>query len=539
MKYLYLKLTALLFLFSYFSYAQKSPQFQRNYEPVRSELKNWDPVRGDWLANSIPSVIVQEPVRDRTFPENLTPQQVLALVPKPILKRIQSSISVHKSDPVDGIFWTSMENMISNVDCVPVRGRSYGDPHLKSYDGERFSFQTVGEFVLTKSANGAVEVQSRQKPINNDFSLNTAVAANVNGDRVCLYAEDHPDGISSTPLRVNGRAINIGSKPFFLANGGVVTRSNRSYIIDWPTGESMTAQPGRSSGVSFYNISMSINPCTNSYSGVLGNANGVRRDDFNAPGASAPITFFPSGRGVGRDIEKQRLAFLAKDFADHHRVRQATSLFDYAIGQSTFTFTDRSFPRVHRSIHDLNDDQRALARRRCQDRGISQANMAGCIYDNAYLNIEPIPEPPVRTPIKKTDIQPVRTPVTNTNPEPPVQDPTPHPIRGTVGPKKTDTKTGVVKDAHNEVKNNGMGIKGNTSLPRPTRPAPSTRPSTPRPKPVFTPPPTIKRPAPRPSTPRSQPVFKPRQPVNRPTPRPTPRPRPSAPKTNSKSSGRG
>ena len=329
MKHLYFLLTSCLVLSSVNTFAQIGDNFARDYEPIKSELTSWDPVRGAWLADNLPAVVNQEPVGDRTFPENMTPHQVMALIPSSTMGRIQTTAASHRGDATDGAFWTMLNTMVSNVSCTTVRGRSYGDPHLKSFDGERFSFQTVGEFVLTKSNDSQIEVQTRQKAVRDDFSLNTAVAMNVSGDRVCLYAEDEPDNDRSTPLRVNGTAINIGTRPYFLNNGGVVTRSGKSYVIDWPTGESVTATTGNTSGVSFYNVSVNIINCTRSYTGVLGNANGMQRDDFDAQGMSAPTRFFAttSGSQLAKDVEQERLIFLAKDFGELHRITQATSLF--------------------------------------------------------------------------------------------------------------------------------------------------------------------------------------------------------------------
>jgi hypothetical protein len=53
---------------------------------------------------------------------------------------------------------------------------SYGDPHLITFDGYRYSFQTVGEFILAKSSDRVFEVQTRQSPVNRSLSLNSAVA---------------------------------------------------------------------------------------------------------------------------------------------------------------------------------------------------------------------------------------------------------------------------------------------------------------------------------------------------------------------------
>lgn len=537
MKHSYIILTSLLVLSALNSSAQKSANFERDYEPIRNELKSWDGVRGAWLADNLPAVVNQQPVGVRNFPENMTPHQVLSMVPKTTLNRMESAIASHRSDPIDGAFWTEMNSVISNVSCAPTLGRSYGDPHLQSYDGERFSFQTVGEFVLTKSGDSKMEVQSRQKAVREDFSLNTALAMNVGGDRVCLYAEDHPDGNTTTPVRLNGQPLNIGTKPYFLPNGGVVTMSGGTYVVDWPTGESVTAKPGRTAGVSFYNVGVSVNTCTRSYSGVLGNANGIRRDDFDAPGVSAPISFFPSRNdGMARDVEKQRLNYLAKNFADLHRITQATSLFDYGMGESTFSFTDRSFPRFHRSIRDLDQERRNRAIRNCERGGVLAADMNSCIYDNAFLDIPPCVAPTPRVPVDPTTVIPVREPVINDNPEPPVRQPS-------TAPTRVPTPTGGSGGG-----NDPTPLAPGTPTTRPTSSAPTPA-STPSTRPVPRPEPTpTTRPTPRPTTrptprPAPRPVSRPAprptpRPVSRPAPRPTPKPKPR-PSTPKPRSGRG
>jgi hypothetical protein len=365
---------------------------------------------------------------------------------------------------------------------------------------------------------------------------------NVGGDRVCLYAEDHPDGNTTTPVRLNGQPLNIGTKPYFLPNGGVITMSGGTYLVDWPTGESVTAKPGRTAGVSFYNVGVSVNTCTRNYSGVLGNANGIRRDDFDAPGVSAPIRFFPSSNaGMARDIEKQRLNYLAKDFADLHRITQATSLFDYGMGQSTFSFTDRSFPRFHRSVRDLDQERRNRAIRNCERGGVLPADMNSCVYDNAYLDIPPCVAPTPPPAVDPGTITPVREPIVNDNPEPPVRTPSTRPTRT---PTPSEGRTPIVKGENGNETGTPTGtVKGNGAQPKsPETTTPTTRPTptstrqpttrpTPRPRPTPTP---TSRPAPRP-TPRPMTRPAPR-PTPRPTTRPTPKPRPSAPKPRS---GRG
>ena len=72
-----------------------------------------------------------------------------------------------------------------------------------------------------------------------------------------------------------------------------------------------------------------------------------------------------------------------------------TSLFEYLPGESTLTYTDERFPRVHRTLNDLTPNQQATARKSCEENGVSGDDMKGCIYDMAYLNIPGNPRPAI------------------------------------------------------------------------------------------------------------------------------------------------
>ncbi|MER3476119.1 MAG: hypothetical protein C4287_05620, partial [Leptolyngbya sp. ERB_1_2] len=83
-------------------------------------------------------------------------------------------------------------------------GASYGDPHLITFDGFRYSFQTVGEFLLSRSQDGKFVVETRQAQVpGQELTLNTAIAMKVGTDRIGFYA---PEGTTPT-LRVNGQAV--------------------------------------------------------------------------------------------------------------------------------------------------------------------------------------------------------------------------------------------------------------------------------------------------------------------------------------------
>ena len=57
-------------------------KFTQDFQPVRAELTKWDPIRGEWLASSLVAMAHKEAIPDRTFPEDLTPVDMLRLVPE-------------------------------------------------------------------------------------------------------------------------------------------------------------------------------------------------------------------------------------------------------------------------------------------------------------------------------------------------------------------------------------------------------------------------------------------------------------------------
>jgi hypothetical protein len=377
--------------------------------------------------------------------------------------------------------------------------------------------------VLAKSSTSNFEIQARQKARSDDFSLNTAVAMNVGGDRVSIYAEDYPDNFRNTPVRLNGSPIVVPqNSTYYLPNGGTIRSKGDDYQVNWPTGESVSVDI-RSSGSPFLNLTVSVYPCLGNYSGLLGNANGRQNDDFEtgfgrAPAYMAFSSFGNSQMQQGSDIaEKEYLAFLAKDFARQFRITPMTSLFDYGFGQSTYAFTDESFPRVHRTLNDLPVAQRDAARKTCEGRGVTQDEMGGCIYDQAYLQIPPNPRPVVKDPTNDYVPRQLDRPVPNVNQPSPAQpsetlENRPIKGKGTIHPdvlnkpEETSPKKGIgtkplqIKPVESkEVENpetSPVQTKPSVDTPKPVEVKPTPKPVEvkPAPKPVQTPP----KPAPMP-----------------------------------------
>lgn len=410
-------------LWSATAFGQERDAFSRDFETVRKDLVAWDPIRGEWLANSMVAMANQAPIPDRQFPENFTPAEMFSVLPDATRSNVRTAIQTNatNADSSSRQRWNSMNQFAQRPSCKPLMGRSYGDPHLQSFDGATYSFQTVGEFTLVKSQSGHMNVQVRQRNEGNDFSLNSAVAMWVAGDRVCLYANERPDGNNTTPLRVDGDAVYVEDRPFFLEHGGIIRKEKDDYIVTWPTGERVKLDMRGFNTTGFMNVAVEVFPCTDEYNGILGNANGRSNDDFDLPGnggrtANMNFGVFGSSDPGAQAMEREYLAYIAKDFGRSWRISQGESLFDYGWGQSTLTFTDESFPRVHHTLGDMNTRDRDRARRDCERQGLTGAELNACVFDGGFLRIPPTPKPVIPRHTDNVVIKPLPAPTPNVNP---------------------------------------------------------------------------------------------------------------------------
>lgn len=479
---------------------------------IRTELVQWDAVRGEWLAESFQAMAANQPIPDRNFPEDLTPAEMYALVPTERRERIntilaqpsnttQNRVPTTDNSTINRIPVGSTPNQlipasashdrytyfVSRPGCELVSGRTYGDPHIRTFDDKSYSFQTVGEYILAASPDRNFEVQTRQKPETDKVSLNTAAAMNVYGDRVGIYASDFPDGQTGTPIRVNGRPVYISNETFYLPHGGTIQNNGREYIVTWPTGEKVQARLSSSGSMRFINVTVYVYRCNGNYYGLMGNANGRSDDDFSSSNnrfnmASSSIFAPFDSRTFGQQetaMEREQLAFLAKDFGRQFLVNDQISLFDYAFGQSSWTFYDPTFPREHITLGDIAQTDRDRARRECERLGVQREDMAGCVLDMAHVNLTPSPRPtqPDRTTGR------IVTPVTSRQPNvnrPDVFERVPS-STGTRTPNTTISNGTIDKTNSGSVertKNPGTAVEQNSDLRQPVetvRPNPTIK----------------------------------------------------------------
>ncbi len=239
-----------------------------------------------------------------------------------------------------------------------------GDPHLTSVDGHDFDFQASGEFTLIRSDSGDLEIQVRQQPRikfdgkeSDSASMNTAVAANVMGDRISFYADkDRPR------VHINGKPMLADTLP----KGGKLTPIDAGYSVRWPDGTEMWV----------------INAgAPDSLSVLFGPAAARNGKLHGLVGPFDGTAMFDRG---GHRYDKPDFDTLYKKIGDSWRVKD--SLFDYEPGESTETFTRRDLPKKPLTLDDLSTAERALGEKACA--GVPRELYDRCVFDVAVSGNE-------------------------------------------------------------------------------------------------------------------------------------------------------
>ena len=284
--------------------------------------------------------------------------------------------------PNELLHWGSLNN-----------GLNDGDPHITTVDGIHYDFQGAGEFVSLRDGNG-LEIQTRQTaiatapPDKNPYtglatcvSLNTAVAARVGTRRVTyepnLSGVPDPDALQ---LRVDGVLTRPPATGLDLGPGGrVMPAADGVIAIDFPDGTKLTVTPLWWASQKKWHLDLSVFN-TQASEGLMG---------ATAPGSWLPA--LPNGTSLGPMPQPmpaathQRFVDLYQTFGNAWRVTDKTSLFDYAPGTSTATFTVASWPPENppcavpnsTAPKPLNPE---VALRLCS--GITDGNRkADCVFD--------------------------------------------------------------------------------------------------------------------------------------------------------------
>jgi hypothetical protein len=227
-------------------------------------------------------------------------------------------------------------------------GGSEGDPHIRTIDGLHYDFQAVGEFVLLRAEN--MEVQVRHAPVATTqrpgpdgytglamcVSVNSAVAVRVGKRRITYQPrwDGQPDP-SGMQLRIDGRIVAVPAEGLQLDTGVwiVPTAAPGGLEIDFADDSILYITPGWWASQGLWYLNVNFVPMTH----VAGLMGGVPSGSW--------LPALPDGGSLGPMPETlhERYLILYGRFADAWRVNERTSLFDYAPGTSTASFTMRDW----------------------------------------------------------------------------------------------------------------------------------------------------------------------------------------------------
>ena len=253
------------------------------------------------------------------------------------------------------------------------RANGYGDPHIETFDGFKYSFQTVGEFDLLESEEYGIRVQARFEPGGDSWSGIAALAFEVGGEVV----EIRNSRYSGEPaLLLNGEvvSIDIGQWISLDPNSLLIRESESEFSVLWPAAEgNMILLASGLTNPAFSRFDLYARSHDfDKVRGLLGNSDGAAGNDLELRDG----TVLPPSTDE---------AYLHGSFADSWRIDPSESLFTYESGQSTTDFTDLSFPQEVVTLADVPASERLVAEDICFDAGVEHgAGMDSCVLD-VYL----------------------------------------------------------------------------------------------------------------------------------------------------------
>ncbi len=224
-----------------------------------------------------------------------------------------------------------------------------GDPHIATVDGIYYDFQGGGEYTVLLDSDES-EIQARHTPIATSFtvgpnghtgltscvSLTTAVAARVGSHRVTyqpnLSGIPDPSGLQ---LRVDGILTTLPISGLTLSGGGRISKTAApgGIEVELPNGTHLIVTPGWWASQSKWYLNLNISQ-TSALEGIMGDV----QDGW--------LPRLPDGTSLGPRPAAlaDRYTDLYTTFGDDWRVTTVSSLFDYAPGTSTRTFTYPGWP---------------------------------------------------------------------------------------------------------------------------------------------------------------------------------------------------
>lgn len=168
----------------------------------------------------------------------------------------------------------------------------WGDPHILTHDGHKYTFNGKGEFILIQTLDDSLSVQARMVPVNNSFgsnSLGTVFTAIVSRERDSDRVQFEVVGNGIIVL-VNGEEIDFTIiKEQEFSNVTIYDLGNDTFSASFSTGAYIEAREENG----FFSLLIISLPETFKdvkTSGLMGSFNGDILDDLLPNEGTLPLS---------------------------------------------------------------------------------------------------------------------------------------------------------------------------------------------------------------------------------------------------------
>lgn len=275
------------------------------------------------------------------------------------------------ADALSSGFGSGVPIDFPSFDEILPEGWASGDPHLSTLDGVSYDFQAAGEYVLLQSTDDqGFVVQARMIPVNDNLSVISAVATEIDGAAVMIDATD------AQPLSVGGAATALSDGGSVVVGNGIVEREGDTYTVTHPGSDGVVNEGDTQIIVQVRDdrVDLLLRPAQE----LLGNLEGLLGDGDGNPDNDVALA---DGTVLARP-----LAFgdIYGQFRQDWRVTTETqSLFSYDAGESLDGFYIPDQPSQEVTLDTLDPAARADAEVAAEAAGLVPGTEA---YENAVID---------------------------------------------------------------------------------------------------------------------------------------------------------
>jgi hypothetical protein len=416
MKTFYILLFSILTFSSFnsvaLSFAESDPFERQDSDHIKEIMTSWSEVEGEWLYESMAALVMNTPQPVRPDRVSNTTVELLQKMDNYRVQRIERVAQTALENERNAMrstsasyYWERWIALLRSADCDMNSGRSNGDPHFSSFDGESYDFQTAGDYLLTSSIDQNFLIQTQQVRQNENVSVNGAVSMNVYGDKIEIYAKNKPEGMKEHSILINGVVLENENADVFLRNGGVMRRQNKRWVISWPTGEQLHVSKRSFSNNAVLDLTVFVPNCNASYIGLLGNNNGTSADDLDArdPETNERLSrdgfrltneqIFGNQRRDDevRSKQKDDLNYISRFFGDQYMLDSTNTLFTNPLVDLSDSVR---YPANHLTLADADDDVIDEAIQVARKAGVEEENLFAAVFDYSFMGLLPIEQHP-------------------------------------------------------------------------------------------------------------------------------------------------